>query len=137
MTIERGSDKHGPRTDDGLAGEVEGLVRSGHSTHAEEWKDPEPSGEDQPTADLSAEGTLTGGTPAGVDAGDVEGRSELASYLGKEVWPATADALREVAVERQATDRVLQEIARLPQDREYANVQEVWEALGGGREQRF
>src|SRR3954447_2565845 len=79
MTIERGSDKHGARADDALAGEVEGAMRSGHSTHAQEWKDPEPSGEDQPDVDLNPNGTLTGGTPAGVDSGDVEGRSELAT----------------------------------------------------------
>jgi Protein of unknown function (DUF2795) len=137
MTIERGSDKHGARTDDALAGEVEGAMRGGHSTHAEEWKDPEPSGEDQPDVDLVPDGTLTGGTPEGVDSGDVEGRSELASYLGKEVYPATADALRAAAEGNQAPDRVLEQLASLPAGRTYDNVQQVWEDLGGGREQRF
>jgi len=137
MTIERGSDKHGARADDALAGEVEGAMRAGHSTHAEEWKDPEPSGEDQPDVDLNPNGTLTGGTAAGVDSGDIEGRSQLATFLGKEVWPATADQLRATAEGNQATDRVLQELAALPADQSFDNVQQVWEALGGGREQRF
>ena len=137
MTIERGSDKHGARADDALAGEVEGAMRSGHSTHAQEWKDPEPSGEDQPDVDLNPNGTLTGGTAEGVDSGDIEGRSELATRLGKEVWPATADVLRDVAEENQAPDRILQQLASLPEGRTYENVQQVWEDLGGGREQRF
>src|SRR3954451_5948004 len=137
MTIEGGSDKHGARADDALAGEVEGAMRSGHSTHAQEWKDPEPSGEDQPDVDLVPHGTLTGGTPAGVDSEDIEGRSQLAAYLGKEVYPATADALRSAAEGNQAPDRVLQELAALPAGRTYENVQQVWERLGGGREQRF
>lgn len=136
MAIERGSDKHGALLDEAMAGEVEGLVRSGRSTHAEEWKDPEPSGEDQPGADLSAEGTLTGGTPAGLDPDEVERRSQLAQYLGKEVWPAGASGLLALATERQAPDVVVRELSGLPDDREYANLEEVWQALGGGREQR-
>jgi hypothetical protein len=135
MTIERGSDKHGPMRDDALASEVEGLVRGGHSTRAEEWKEAEPSAEDQPDTDLDPEGTLTGGTPAGVDSGDIEGRSEMAQYLGKEVWPARRDTLLAVARDRQATDRVLGELERLPADQEFQNVADVWQALGGGREQ--
>jgi hypothetical protein len=138
MTIERGSDKHGPMLDDAMASEVEGLVRGGHATHAEEWKEAEPSAEDQPDTDLEPDGTLTGGTPAGVDSGDIEGRSELAQYLGKEVWPARRGDLLAVARDRQATDRVLAELERLPADQQFENVSDVWQALGGGREeQRF
>jgi hypothetical protein len=44
--IDRGSSKHGPRLDQGMAKEVGGLVRSGHSTRAEEWHDPEPPGDE-------------------------------------------------------------------------------------------
>jgi hypothetical protein len=40
--IERSSDKHGPLRDDELKKEVEGMVRSGRPTRAEEWHDPEP-----------------------------------------------------------------------------------------------
>lgn len=137
MAIERGSDKHGAMLDDQLAGEVEGLVRSGHSTHAQEWKDPEPSAEDQPDADLNPDGTLTGGTAAGVDSSDIEGRSELAQALGKEVWPADAAALLAKAEEASAPDRVIDELRRLPEGQQFANVQEVWSALDGGREERF
>jgi uncharacterized protein DUF2795 len=137
MSIERGSDKHGAMRDDAMAGEVEGLVRSGHSTHAEEWRDPEPSGEDQPGTGVAPEEALTGGVPEGITPGEVEGRSTLAQYLGKEVWPATAADLRALAEERSAPDVVLSQLGSLPQDEEYANVEQVWQALGGGRESRF
>src|SRR5947209_383886 len=78
-SVERGSDKVSPRADDELKHQTQGLVRSGHTTHAEEWKDPEPIGEDQPDADLAPDGTLHGGTPAGMSADDVEGSAELAA----------------------------------------------------------
>ncbi|MDA8369118.1 MAG: hypothetical protein M0026_04540 [Nocardiopsaceae bacterium] len=40
--MERGSSKHGPRVDDQMAGEIEGVVRSGHPTRAQEGREPEP-----------------------------------------------------------------------------------------------
>jgi Protein of unknown function (DUF2795) len=133
--MERGSDKHGPRVDEELSHEVEGMVRGGHSTHAEEWKDPEPSGEDQPDVDAAPNGTLEGGTPDGMSARDVEDRSQLAGYLGKEIYPATADQILERAAGNEAPDSVLAELRRLPKGRQYANLQEVWTDLGGGVEQ--
>jgi NADPH2:quinone reductase len=36
--VERGSDKHRGRLDDQFKHEVSGMVRSGRTTHAEEWK---------------------------------------------------------------------------------------------------
>ena len=132
--MERGSDKHGFRLDDAMAAETEGLVRSGHNTHKEEWREAEPSGEDQPDVDLVPDGTLEGGSPDGMDAGDVEGRSELAGYLGQHVYPADRAALEAKAAESNAPDRILDLISRLPADRRYANVSEVWVALGGGHE---
>ena len=132
--MERGSDKHGQRLDDQLASEVEGLTRGGHSTHAEEWKDPEPSGEDQPDADRAPDGTLHGGVPEGMTAEDVEGRSELARYLGKNVYPATGRELADRAASSGAPDRVRSALGQLPTDQTFANVAEVWSALGHGTE---
>ncbi|RJK93809.1 DUF2795 domain-containing protein [Vallicoccus soli] len=132
--MERGSDKHSARQDDALAHETEGLVRAGRSTHAEEWKDPEPSGEDQPDVDLVPDGTLTGGTPEGMTPEDVERRSALAQALGRHLWPATREEVVSAAQQGQAPGVVLTDLARLPGGREYQNVQEVWEAIGGGVE---
>ena len=61
----------GPREDDELKHETRGLEQGGHSTHAEEWREPEPAGEDQPTGDEHVvpewleQGTPPGMTPRG------------------------------------------------------------------------
>lgn len=132
--MQRGSDKHGPRVDEALSGEVEGMIRAGRETRAEEWKSGEPSGEDQPDVDRSPTGTLTGGTPEGLAESDVEGRAELASYLGKEIWPADGLTILAKATELHAPDRVLDLIRTLPPQQPFATVGEVWTALRGGHE---
>jgi hypothetical protein len=134
--MERGSDKVSPRRDDALKHDTEGLVRGGHGTHAEEWKGSEPSGEDQPDADLSPEGTLAGGTPEGIDEDEVAERSELATYVGRGAYPADRARLLEVVRGAQAPDHVVAIVAELPEGREFENLQDVWTALGGGHEQR-
>ncbi|MDX6288170.1 MAG: hypothetical protein QOG53_3655 [Frankiales bacterium] len=129
--MERGSDKHGPRLDDELAHETEGLVRAGRSTHAEEWKDPEPSGEDQPDADRVPNATLVGGTPPGMTPDDIEGRAELATYIGKEAYPAVRAQLIDLVIDRNAPDSIIDLVKNLPSDREFHNVNEIWAAVGG------
>jgi hypothetical protein len=131
MTVERGSDKHGPRTDDELAYETEGMTRAGRGTHAEEWAEPEPSAEDQPASSLDPAGPDVGGTPPGMDAGDVEGRSELGQALRRGAFPTDRDSLIVEAAQANAPDAVIDELRRLPDDRrQYQNVEAVWEALG-------
>jgi hypothetical protein len=133
--MERGSDKVSRRIDDELKRDTEGVVRSGHATHAEEWKGSEPSGEDQPDVDLSPEGTLAGGVPEGLTAADVEGRSELASFIGRAHYPATREQLLALVTSRHAPDHVLDELRTLPDDRSFDTLQDAWTALGGGAEQ--
>lgn len=43
--MERGSDKHGPRQDEELKAELNGMLGSAGG-HREEWKDPEPAADD-------------------------------------------------------------------------------------------
>jgi len=133
LSMERGSDKHSPKLDDQLKHETEGLVRAGRSTHAEEWKDPEPSGEDQPDADKVPDGTLHGGTPTGMTDADVEGRAEVASYLGN-AYPMVREQIINLAIDRQAPTRVVDLMRTLPSGREFHNVNEVWSAVGGNVE---
>ena len=71
------STKHSPRVDEELEHEIQGMVRGGHSTRAEEWRDPEPVAEGEPDIDAVPTGTYVGGTPVGMDADAVEARAEL------------------------------------------------------------
>lgn len=119
--MDRGSDKHSARLDEAMAGETEGLIRSGHDTHAEEWASAEPSGEDQPDADR--------------DPAEVTGRAELASYLGRAVYPANREQLVARAAEHSAPAGVLDQLRALPAGGSFENVSAVWAALGGQVEQ--
>ncbi|WP_116452392.1 DUF2795 domain-containing protein [Blastococcus litoris] len=74
-------------------------------------------------------------TPAGTDQGDIERRAALAEALGKEVWPADRDTLVARAQEGPAPDAVLAQLRRLPEGRQFENLQDVAEALGLGTEQ--
>ena len=130
--MERGSDKHSARMDDALEHEVRGMMTAGRDTHAEDWKSAEPSGEDQPAVDLSADGSLHGGVPDGMTEADVEDRSTIAQYLGKEVWPATGAQLLAVAQSRQAPDRIVQLLRTCRADHSYTNLQEAWADISGG-----
>jgi hypothetical protein len=132
--MHRDSSKHGRRLDEAMKSETESITRSGRESRAEEWNEAEPSGEDQPTVGLIPGGRPAGGTPPGMDADDVAGRSELARWLQPSAFPADRERLIRSASETQAPDAVTDLLAGLPGDVSYQNVQEVWRALGGGTE---
>ena len=132
--MQRG-DKHGFRVDDELSKETRGIVTGGHDPRVEEWKSPEPSGEDQPPVERSAD-SVPGSAPDGMTPADLERRAELAASLGKEIWPAEGSAVKARAAESQAPDRVIELVERLPDGRVYLNLAEVWEDLTGEREQQ-
>jgi hypothetical protein len=135
--MQRGSDKHGARMDDAMSGEVRGMTQAGHDVRAEEWRSPEPFGEDQPVLTPSPDGTVAGGTPEGMTRSDLDDRAELAALLGKEIWPADAEVIKERIREGNGPERLRQLVTTLPQGR-YENTAEVWAALTGEREeQRF
>lgn len=52
--MDRSTSKHGPRLDEEMKKEVEGQMRAGHPTRAEEWHDPEPI-EDETSPDVREE----------------------------------------------------------------------------------
>jgi hypothetical protein len=128
-TSER-STKHSPRLDDELQHEVEGMVRSGRSTHAEAWNDPEPVAEGDPDVDVSPADTLVGGTPVGMDADAVVARAELARWLDRADYPNTGPGLVEAARDHQAPDAVVAELAKLPDGETYERIGDVVRALG-------
>jgi len=124
------STKHSAREDDALAHEIEGMLRSGRSTHAEEWNDPEPTAEGEPDVDSSPASTLTGGVPVGMTQDAVIARAELARWLDRADFPSTGADLVERARDHRAPDAVADELSRLPEDDVFERIGDVVRALG-------
>jgi uncharacterized protein DUF2795 len=122
---ERGSTTHSPRVDDALEHEVDSLTRGAPvEARSEEWRQMEAAAEGEPKPD------------AVVSVDQVELRSTLAISLRPSALPADRERLLEVAREEHAEDRVVEWLAALPAAAVFANVQSVWEALGGAHESR-
>jgi hypothetical protein len=132
--MERNS-KHGFRVDDAMAGETESLTRGAPlESRVEEWREAEPSGDDQPVPDMILNGDAR--ETAGPGHDEVELRSELAKRLRMSAFPANRQTLEQVATEEQAPGHILDLLRRLPDGRTFENTQDVWAALGGMREGR-
>lgn len=130
------SSKHGFRVDDAMSSETESLERGAPmESRVQEWREAEPSGDDQPVSDgiLNGDARDTNGAP-GHD--EVELRSELAKRLRSSAFPANRQVLEDVAVEENAPGHILDLIRRLPDGRTFENTADVWKALGGTVEGR-
>jgi hypothetical protein len=104
--MERSSDKHGPRVDEGLKHEPEGPV----------IVDP-----NLPAGSLTHE--------------EVELRRDLARFLERNIFPATKEAIVEEAAEMGAPDNLVAWFKRLPSGT-YEGFPEVWERGSGHTEPR-
>jgi hypothetical protein len=124
------STKHSPRVDEDLEHETQGMMKAERATRSEEWREVEPQAEGDPDIDLSPDGTLVGGTPAGMDADAVTQRAELARWLDRADFPNTGSGLVESARGHHAPDAVVAELARLPEGDSYERVGDVVRALG-------
>jgi hypothetical protein len=123
--VERGSNHHSPRVDDELAHETQSLVRGAPvEARAEEWRQQEAPADGEPAPDSH------------VSVDDIELRSLLAISLRPSAFPGWRDGLIAVAEEEHAEERVLEWLTSLPDDVEFVNVEQVWEALGGQYERR-
>ncbi|MGW5280346.1 DUF2795 domain-containing protein [Streptomyces collinus] len=131
--MERGSNPVGPRKDDEMKHELEGLLRAGRPTHVEEATDPEPPADDDirvdPGGPVPARGEEREQARAAAEADSL--RLELARHLERGAFPADRRRLLDVLEAHHAPDPVLQAVRKLPESGEYANVTEVVEALGG------
>jgi hypothetical protein len=132
--MERGNSKHGPRLDEEMAREVQGTVQGVAGSRVEEWREPEPAGEDQPEATGVPAGDRRSGVPQGMTSEEVEQRSELGRYIDLSALPADREGLRRTAEKNNAPDAVLDALDRLPADRTFQTVSEVWAALGHANE---
>jgi hypothetical protein len=122
---DRGSTRHSARVDEQMDAEVASLTHGAPvEARAEEWRQMEPAAEGEPN-------------PDGVTSVDeIEFRSLLATSLRPSAFPGDRAQLLEVARDENAEQRVLAWLESLPGEREFATVQSVWEALGGGSETR-
>ena len=132
--MQRASDKHSPRLDDAMSKETAANVSSVGESHVEEWRQAEPSGEDEPLTGQDPTGLRHGGVPDGMTEQDVEERSELAAHLNRSTFPAVREVLIQEAMDQQAPVRLVDGLRRLPSGREFRNVGDVWSALGRGEE---
>ncbi|MEU8877960.1 DUF2795 domain-containing protein [Streptomyces javensis] len=122
--MQRGSDRLSVHKDDEMKHELQGLIRSGHPTRAEEWHDPEPSADDDPDVAL-------GSIPARGTTGEAEAvRFEFARRLGRTSFPADREGLLDVLEDRHAPDGLIALAEELPTDQTFHTVQEVVSALG-------
>ncbi|GIF74367.1 DUF2795 domain-containing protein [Asanoa siamensis] len=128
--MERGNAKHSPRVDDELAHEVDGIVKGTAGGRAEEFREAEPSGDDQPEASMVPEGDDGTGAPQGMTAQEVEQRSRFGRYINRTALPGDRDRLRKDAESNEAPDDVLAQIDRLPTGVRFQTVSEAWAALG-------
>jgi hypothetical protein len=121
--MQRGSDRLSVHRDDEMKHELQGLLRSGHPTRAEEWHDPEPTADDDPEV---AGGPVAPGR-SGASLGAV--RLELARHLSRTVFPASARHLAGALRRAYAPDTLVEAVERLPHKGHYATVQELAEAV--------
>ncbi|WBB71659.1 DUF2795 domain-containing protein [Micromonospora sp. WMMD1128] len=130
--MERGSSKHSPRVDEQMSSEVSGLVQGpgAGGARVDEFRQPEPSGEDQPEATTAPAGELRTGSPQGMSSEDVEARSRLGRFIGMAALPGDRDTLVTNARENEAPADIVAALEGLPEGTRYQTVSEVWAALG-------
>lgn len=127
--MQRGSEKLSTIRDDEAKHELEGLLRSGHPTHAEEWDDPEPGADDDP--EVTTGPVNTPGTSESAEAADEALRSELARHLTRHSFPADRGGLERALLAAYAPEPLVETVRALPRDGgTYRNVQEVMAGLG-------
>lgn len=137
--MERQSNLHSARIDDELDREVASLTHGAPvEARVEESRLMEDAGDGEPLAQslVGEVSDVEGGDElaGGLSRGEVIARSELAIHLRPGIFPAGRDAILECAQEEHAPAELLGQLRALPH-RSYDTVQQVWEALGGKREE--
>jgi hypothetical protein len=131
-----GSNQHSARVDDELKDDTETLAPGDPiEAQAEALQVDETSAGGAPFSESiggrGAEETVA----AGLKPSDVRARSELGRHLRMSLFPADRTTLVQFAVEKELPPDLVTALRGLPPG-EYMNVDGVWEALGGRREER-
>lgn len=131
--MERESTKHGRRLDEELRHETASVVQ-GAPVPAQSREDRR---QEDPDEGLEVEMGTRPDIPAGgpVDDEEAIARAELARAVAPAHFPARRRELIEAATASGADERVLTELGSLPSGQELQNVQAIWDALGGHREE--
>jgi hypothetical protein len=138
--MERQSNLHGRRLDDELEREVQSITRGAPvESRIEEGRAMEDAGDGEPMPQslVSETSDAEGGDEfdGGLSHGELVARSELGIHLRPGIFPARRADILACAAEEHASLELLGQLEALP-DRRYDTVQDVWEALGGKREER-
>ncbi|MGH3310372.1 MAG: DUF2795 domain-containing protein [Streptomyces sp.] len=127
--MQRGSDQLSAHRDDEAKREIQGRLKAGHPTRAEEWADPEPAADDDP--EITVGQLPVPGTSDREELADEALRSDLARHLGRHSFPADRRALERSLLDEHAPEPLVETVRELPGGRaRYGNVQEVMVALG-------
>lgn len=127
--MERETDKHSARVDEAMSEDVDPLLHGvpveSRAQEARVQEDPDVGPGRRFDLEDDASGSL------GISDSDATRRAELARHLAGVDFPARRPALVRAARSDYAPDWVLDALEGLPDDREYANVQAVWQGIGG------
>jgi Protein of unknown function (DUF2795) len=131
--MQSGPDQISAYRDEVVKQEMQGWLRSGHPTRAEEWDDVEPGADDDPeiTERPVAPPMSLPGTAAGEETEDEALRSELARHLRRHAFPTDREGLKRELMDGYAPEPLVETVRELPKSGgTYGNVQEVMAALG-------
>lgn len=134
--MERSSNKHTRRIDEGLKHDTESLTRgSPVEARAHEDREQEGPADGEPTPDALLHGDRPPANPDTLGHDEIEARSELARHLQPSVFPADKARLVESARRMGASEEAVAQLEGLP-DGVFDHMEAVWEALGGRVEYR-
>lgn len=130
--MQRGSSKHGPHLDEEMARQARSYTQgaSPGGARADETREQEPPGEDQPDPTLIPEGARPEGAPEPLTGEELEARSRLGRAVSRSALPAGRDELVRAARGMDAEEDAVAELSRLPTGQVFHTVYEIWEALG-------
>lgn len=120
---------HGPREDDELKRELRADLQAHRVTRAEEWRDPQSAGEDEPEPDETA-GTPEGRAHPADQEAALQLRSDLARYLGRSALPGDKTRVTRILEANNAPQRILDLVSSLPGSTTWITMRELYLALG-------
>lgn len=119
--------KHNPRVDDALKHDT-----GTRAVEGRRWEGPE----DAEPGQRPHREDVAPTSPGALREEEAETRSDLARYVEPAAFPTSKNELVSSALSNHAPAWVLDVLERLPDDGNFATLEEVWEAVGGRREER-